>query len=743
MPIPLNMLPISNTTATLTADDDEVSAEADEPPDHRQPGKRPSLVQISHTKHSFPPYNKPKSSNTEPKKESLLTRALISSPELSPVDPLVGNLPSINNLKGLSTTSAPLNVSVPSTAELTSDSGATTPLHSNTPSPPPIYNSLPTARPKGPETSELEIEANLGRKRCITFACGRKNDLNEQIKASSDTAKEVKHADPPKRKSMLTFVCPSRPSASDNDTRRTQSVGHKIAQGTRASRSPAPQAHRKTSLSSSTQTLKANSPVHVRDKAHAKSILQNDEFKLSDAIRFHEFASAEDDDWVNETPDYKKKMTLSDCMRKENVIRQLGEEVEEEVQQEEEDLENDEDDDEDEDENEDDDDDDEEEDDDEENDDDSDGDNVSDDGNESDNEAGFASDDSDNDSEPGFWTPNIASTATSFTYHTGRQTLGRKDSVTSVECTANERDTTPLAKKTTVASRVRKAEKFRPGTPNLPDSTDFVCGTLDEDRPIEAAYISCMEERRRSKHIPIPQDIDPSFPTSEPEDDDDDDDGNEDDGLKRTAVIITAAKKKLADEEAPRGRTGGHHRRMSPAPSPKRLHSPPPRCLFGRSPRRLRSPAPAGRLKSPPPTRRTSLAVAAATKPTAIKFAGLAQRPNRIRTSSLPQTPNPFFLRLAQRHRSSRSPSPSRKVSRKRTAHTRGPIDIVAGLQKKREKRKEKFWRQHCRKAAKEQLERRPLFGKGAERMKELGLGAAERLRAYGIPQDAQLVLSV
>jgi hypothetical protein len=64
------------------------------------------------------------------------------------------------------------------------------------------------------------------------------------------------------------------------------------------------------------------------------------------------------------------------------------------------------------------------------------------------------------------------------------------------------------------------------------------------------------------------------------------------------------------------------------------------------------------------------------------------------------------------------------------------------GLEKKRQKRKEKFWRQHCRKAAKEYAEKKPVKGRGAERMKELGLECAERNRGYGIgPQ--QLVISL
>ena len=69
----------------------------------------------------------------------------------------------------------------------------------------------------------------------------------------------------------------------------------------------------------------------------------------------------------------------------------------------------------------------------------------------------------------------------------------------------------------------------RPGTPDLPDSTDFVCGTLDEDRPLEQAYITRMKEREAAKHRPMPQDIDPTFPTSDPDMDEEDDEDSEDD----------------------------------------------------------------------------------------------------------------------------------------------------------------------------------------------------------------------
>src|SRR5699024_10063166 len=117
-------------------------------------------------------------------------------------------------------------------------------------------------------------------------------------------------------------------------------------------------------------------------------------FEDSEATRFHEVGSSfeEDAEWVNRTSDYKEKITLNDCMRKENAIRKLAEEAEEEALDEEDDdadlpddsstlhdFSSDEDD-----------------------------------GNESDNEAGFAdSDDSDGASEYEFWAPGSTTAATS------------------------------------------------------------------------------------------------------------------------------------------------------------------------------------------------------------------------------------------------------------------------------------------------------------------------------------------
>jgi hypothetical protein len=118
-----------------------------------------------------------------------------------------------------------------------------------------------------------------------------------------------------------------------------------------------------------------------------------------------------------------------------------------------------------------------------------------------------------------------------------------------------------------------------------------------------------------------------------------------------------------------------------------------------------------------------------------------------VRTSSLPDTPNPFFKNFkigspSISNIASGAVTPAVEEPHRPDMHVRGPVDIVAGLEKKRQKRKEKYWRQHCRKAAKEQAERKPIPGRGAERMKELGLECAERNRGYGLGQQ-QLVLSL
>ncbi|EAW08241.1 DUF2457 domain-containing protein [Aspergillus clavatus NRRL 1] len=637
-------------------------------------------------------------------KESLLTRALKHSPELSPVDPQDHSFYRSYHYG---------NTSGISTAELTSDGGLTSPSLSNTPSPPlsPRLNSRSEK-----DTIESTVEAGLGRKRCISFACGRKVEGQKPQRCTAQApTTESRSTEPTKRKTMLTFVCPAR----DSDSRRERSPPRRTALRSRLRGSPAPVA-RKASPEKVAYTLanvcKTEKPSAANDQ-RGVPVKGLGKFEESEATRFHEFASSgsEDDEWVTKADDFTEKITMSDCMKKEIAIRKLAEEAEEEALEEDE----------------------------EEDDEDDDADSTihdfsSDDGNESDNEAGFADSDEESDgSEYEFWAPASTTAATSpQTVDVSRQPLDRRGSNTSMDSmTDDPRKKWPpvLAWKANGRSPF-KPSKMRPGTPNLPDSTDFVCGTLDEDRPLEAAYKSCIEQRRLSKQVLIPQDIDPSFPTSDPENQDD----QEEDEMEKSLMV----------DEAVRGRKSGDlTHKLSPRLSPKRMISPPPRRLGRMSPRRLRSPPPPMKLRSTQSGDKASDDELRRQDSQGVNISELVQRPHMSRTKSLPRTPNPFFSTLDKSHRWSSiatlRESPERESSRTREVHTRGPIDIVEGLEKKRQKRKEKFWRQHCRKAAKEQMERRPIPGKGAERMKELGLEVAERCRAYGVGEDAQLVLSI
>jgi hypothetical protein len=649
-----------------------------------------------------------------------------------------------------------------STAELTSD--ASTPPRSVSPSPPlpptrygPLAadkdGRLPASKaiialpakhelPAVAEVGEAAIEKTLGRKRCIMFACG--DTATEKPKEVIPEPK-VEPAQPLKRKCMLTFACPSRAD------KHQDLVSEVLMSGD----------SRKSSTDSAMSVADAKLPPVGEKPIPTQTIL-----KLPEVVSpgFHEFGSSDEPDaWVYQPMEHKRKLTLNDCLMKENAIRQLGKEAEEEAEEEdreEEDLDNDVD-----------------EDDLNREDDFAPSDDSSDGGNESDDEEGFA--DSDDESDAGseylFWAPSTTTAATS-TEHINITHISSRQRSTASSPESSSHMSHPLTRQLTLDStrtgghrRGPRVPRMRPGTPELPDSTDFVCGTLDEDRPLEAAYIACREQRKRERHIPIPQDIDPSFPTSDPEEIDDEDEDDMENGLDNNDEVQLSG----IDDDKFRGRRGQTTAKGSPRHSPGRLRSPPPnfhrmkpeiarrvshrspppmrkmarspppRRLFGHSPSRLRSPPPNVRLNSPrcSPTNRAI--------PLGLTINRLAQRPGMGRTSSLPHTPNPFFrnYRLKNRDSSNLVSGPitpgAEAETLKAEMHVRGPVDIVIGLEKKREKRKEKFWRQHCRKSAKEQAERKVVAGRGAERMKELGLGCAERNRGYGIGQPAELVISL
>ncbi|OAP63467.1 hypothetical protein AYL99_02694 [Fonsecaea erecta] len=740
------MFNLSNAP-TVPLGDDELSADADEPPDDQiSPLTATATREALYHRSNAPP---------NPRRESLLTRAIMAESKHGDDTHRLAD-------RGLSTTSSHSTASMPSTAELTSD-GDTSQSRSVTPSPPPPsgrFAPLLDLKKNGPQVviaapitkdeREAAVEKTLGRKRCIMFACGgtdsEKSNDNVTLRKQKPA---VEQPEAPKRKCALTFACPSRTSAIE-----TKGSPAKLRAESKITRRPSPAPFPRKSTSESVDVS-----GHSAGTARMASPEKTRPNPPSPKATFHEFAASQDetDAWVDKPDVHKERITFDDCMKKENRIRQIGREAEEEAEEEEreqEELGNASED--------------------EYNDNEDDfapSDDGSDDGNESDDEGGFASSDEESDggSEYRFWAPSNTVVPTGSEHINISHFSARRQSEASSVESLTRSSTPPLHSMMKQAGRRRnigvKVSKMRPGTPELPDSTDFVCGTLDEDRPLEAAYISCREQKKREKHIPIPQDIDPSFPTTDPEDNEENSDeeeladsqhssdgprwlkdgfadfDEEHQGRRKPSFTMPIAHSPSPPRAAFGGRVGRTTHR-SPPPRHAVARSPPPRKLFGHSPTRLRSPFPSAKLRSP----RGSPTYSAI--PTRINPRGLAQRPTMERTASLPDTPNPFFKNFhigspSISNIASGAVTPAIEEPPRPDMHVRGPVDIVAGLEKKRQKRKEKYWRQHCRKAAKEQAERKPIPGRGAERMKELGLECAERTKGYGIGQQTQLVLSL
>lgn len=740
--------------------EEDLASEVDEPPDERIRFPRLSILnsQISHFENGclkMSPHQKPG-------KASLLTQALLISLDLT----------------------TPSDIEAPL---LTSDGGLTSSIRANTPSPPLPASpatalTIPSPKPSIPDLNMLKmpqqddivdkptekvVEAGLGRRRCITFACGRQNPTsNKSLQLPTDKKPEItKSADPPKRNCMLRFACPDKPLSEvvrkvehEKQSLKPLEIIPQIPQQ-KAPSSESPVRQR----SNSESTIKNNPHNIVSDSSavcvsRGVSSYNRLNLELSEATRFHEFAGSFniEDEWIREQTAHRQKITVNDTLWKENAIRKIAEEAEEEALNEEalkedsqgasrsyhnigdtydgSDFDSD--------------------------------DEISDGGNETDDEEGFADsdDDSDHGSQYQFWTNGLTTAATS-TDHIEhiRPVTQRVASISSIESIINthERITSQddLKRCGRKDRKPSNPPKMRPCTPDLPDSTDFVCGTLDEDRPLEAAYMSCLEERRRSRHKIIPQDIDPSFPTSDLDEEDDDVEDFVSEASDEPMWVMGQPDKSDEEQSAARTKSIAKRTSKSPMPSPKcqrsphppkrnlSRRSPPPRCLFGHSPFHLWSTSIVPqKLCSPPSTRRTSISISQR-KDQGMIISHLGQRPHLTHTTSLPRTPNPFW----RQHRESRSDgsddapagsaSPKHLVRRRRDLHSRGPINIVKGLENKRQWRKEKFWRQQNRHAGKEK-ERRCQPGKGAERMKELGLEMAGRAKG-GYNQKVKLVLSI
>ncbi|KAK3322367.1 GTP-binding protein SAR1 [Apodospora peruviana] len=709
--------------------EEDAGADADEPPDCRFPM---SPIQKHFTR-------APIRRGSE-QQESLLTKALHShSDEESVAVRRTGRRRSITS-----------NFSLASTADGTCDTGITSPARTSSPSPRLLGTDFASVAPKvttvitapagdaktapptegGQPRKDPAIQA-LEKKRCISFACPARpnNDSKPPTPLPSKPAVGgAKSQEPPKRTCSIKFACsqlPSRrsPPAKIPEIESTTPVPRlstsSLANGStpKAQKSRTPSTVRFRSL---TPRRSSQSPVATRS---SKKFLIADSSDLqSESARFHEFASDEplEDDWIRrDDPSSRPKLTIHDTLSKENAIRKLGKEAEEEAELEEEDEENEE----------------ETVDDDDEDDDDeqdleddikNDGDNGlsnfhlrygwdddASDGYNTDNEVGFAeSDDDEDDDDLVLWTIRSDGPLLSLS---GASPVCRRLSVAE-----EHSDSSGYSRQKSKARRVKNREKaltLPPGTPELPDSTDFVCGTLDEDRPLEEAYISRVAARRRDKLIAIPQDIDPSFPTSEPEDEAEEfykkGYGDSDDHLWLHGEIEDLhhdrerkGRKKKADNQSPK---------RCRSPPPKRRHSPAPKPR-GRSEKRLFDRFSPRRFKSPPPQQVFSASPTASPLQVgeAIAFKSLAFRPGLTHTKSLPRAPNMF------QHLKGRRP---RGDTITHESHIRGAIDIVKGLEQKRQRRKEKFNQKYCNRARKEKaLVRRPPPGQGAERMREVGL---------------------
>ena len=728
---PQNM---SNISPPLMTAEDEIVGDLDEPPEPR--AQRPAPLALRHSSTTSFTKSKP----LFDRKESLLTSALKSgSNASSPVEEHSDASP----VRGMSCVSTWSNNS--GTADLTSDGGFTSPgTRPCTPSPPPpsgaFHNMLPTFNKKPlelpvsvvshddenvtpvpktvPQSTEQSIEAVLGRKRCIMFACGPKEDKKPvEAPAKPAPAPATQTGEPPKRVCTIKFACPSKPSTEASSKPRRMASPAPPPRRIPSSPKPATKVHR-----DSDSTVRNNSPVSVRKVRpvdRTRRLSSNSDLARCEAYRFHEFASSEEEveEWTQEVTCHRSRLTVQDTLKIENNLRKLGEEVAEEEAIDEEDEDEDED-----------------------------GDNVemddddddlldedadgsdaysdaTDEGFQTDDENGFAVSDDEDDagSDYDWWAPGASTAATSVEH---LEHLRLKTHRTVSESSIGSLESREGLKIMDKPSKRRKSKpvNIRVPSPELPDSTDFVCGTLDEDRPAEAAYMSTLERRRAAKHKPTPQDIDPTFPTSDPElPDDDEDEVSENEKVSESDHLMIHGRMDPVNID---GRGRQHiSKKRSPLPSPKRLRSPPPakravhrspppRKLFGNSPKRLQSPPPPMRLRSPPPTRRGSVnpVTTRQRSDTSIRFAGIAERPAPTVSASVPRTPitmrNPFDLEDDEDADASDMP-------------IRRAIDIKGGLEKKRQRRKEKLYRKQHRKGAKE---KRPAPGRGAERMREMGL---------------------
>ncbi|KAJ4411632.1 hypothetical protein N0V85_003817 [Neurospora sp. IMI 360204] len=641
--------------------------------------------------------------------------------------------------------------SLASTADYTCDTGITTPPRTTSPSPRStgitfrLSSKVTDTKPSTASDERVQVAPPAAavqapeKKRCISFACAAKPRVNDQALMQpppTPVREEVETQEAPKRPTIK-FACAPRPQRDQpSPTQPTRPATPPPTSVTSPLKEAFELIPRSQSRRSSVATISTVATISKKYLTAESGDLE------SERARFHEFASDEpqEEDWIREDLTSKPKLTIDDTLKKELAIRKIGKEAEEEAELEEaiesgEPLENDEeaDGDEDEEDNEGDEDEDNVDDDEDDNEDEDEDEDLSDahsvsvwgddasDGYKTDSEIGFGESDDEDDDDLVLWTTGgLADLSLS-----GATPVVRRGSVDESSDSSAGSDGNNVARRALRRRDTIRARDFRPATPDLPDSTDFVCGTLDEDRPLEAAYLERLAARKQSKLVFIPQDIDPSFPTSEPEDegeelynksahghDDSEDDMWQLEDLHSERGRIGRAKK--AHNSPRRCRSPPPKRRLSPCPKPRGRND---RKLFDlSSPRGMRSPAPpVPSAKSP----RASPAMGA----DGVAFKSLAFRPGLTFTKSLPKGPVMFP------HINKQQPRRSRAGTATQDTHIRGAIDIVKGLEEKRQRRKEKYYQKYCSRARKEKAQpQRPPPGQGAERMREVGLIMAGKI---------------
>ncbi|RPB04898.1 hypothetical protein L873DRAFT_1179808 [Choiromyces venosus 120613-1] len=320
-------LPTSNATNLPSSCDEELADEADEPPDDYYRKYQSSISDGEFTKHAV--------HHHQPNTISLLTRALLTNPDLEHTEP-TEHVYSHSLKRGMSTDSTWSNAS---TMELTSDGGMTSPSRANTPSPPlPTFlgglaglvqseKDLLSKVPNRVEVvGESDVVEGLGRKRCIKFACQNKPAPSRRpvspVKPSTPPKSETTvDTTPVKRSCVLKFVCTQRGDASDS-----QSSPQRAASGPKKLPS---MGGRRDSQVTIVNTATGTTP---RGNTTAPASMATQTSAFPD--KFYEFASSVDDksdSWTHQPFDKSRILKVDDLLKKELDIRKLSQEAEEEA----------------------------------------------------------------------------------------------------------------------------------------------------------------------------------------------------------------------------------------------------------------------------------------------------------------------------------------------------------------------------------------------------------------------------